>query len=105
MFDAHRDDPEFGYRFLVDEAGGPTAEGTAWKICSRQAGGRASGKKRCKNGKKPGPPVRDDLRAVTDRKGVIRHEFNATAANELWLADVTEHWTAEGSSTSAIKDA
>ena len=37
LFDAHRDDPEFGYRFLVDEArdaGEPMAERTAWRICS-----------------------------------------------------------------------
>jgi putative transposase len=37
LFDAHRDDPEFGYRFLVDEAreaGQSMADRTAWKICS-----------------------------------------------------------------------
>ncbi len=37
LFDAHRDDPEFGYRFLVaeaGEAGQPMAERTAWRICS-----------------------------------------------------------------------
>jgi len=45
LFDAHRDDPEFGYRFLVDEArdaGEPMAERTAWRICSTLAGGRPS---------------------------------------------------------------
>src|SRR6476660_455573 len=34
LFDAHRDDPEFGYRFLVEEArdaGQPMAERTAWR--------------------------------------------------------------------------
>ncbi|MBF6224253.1 hypothetical protein IU470_03850 [Nocardia abscessus] len=34
--DAHRDDPEFGYRFLADEAaaaGEPVAGRTAWRIC------------------------------------------------------------------------
>ncbi len=39
LFDAHRDDPEFGYRFLADEAreaGQPMAERTAWRICCRQ---------------------------------------------------------------------
>ncbi len=39
LFDAHRDDPEFGYRYLVDEArdaGEPMAERTAWRICSEQ---------------------------------------------------------------------
>jgi hypothetical protein len=37
LFDAHRDDPEFGSRFLTDEAraaGQPMVERTAWKICS-----------------------------------------------------------------------
>ncbi|MDU9778312.1 IS3 family transposase, partial [Helicobacter pylori] len=37
LFDAHRDDPEFGYRYLVDEArdlGQPMAARTAWRICS-----------------------------------------------------------------------
>ncbi|TQC44243.1 integrase [Rhodococcus sp. WS4] len=37
LFDAHRDDPEFGYRFLVDEAadaGQPMAHRTGWRICS-----------------------------------------------------------------------
>ena len=35
LFDAHRDDPEFGYRLLVDEAaagGQPMATRTAWAI-------------------------------------------------------------------------
>ncbi len=37
--------------------------------------------------------------------GVIRHEFKATAANELWLTDITEHRTAEGKLyLCAIKD-
>ena len=37
LHDAHRDDPEFGYRFLADEAaaaGQPMADRTAWRICS-----------------------------------------------------------------------
>src|SRR5436190_118122 len=36
LFDAHRDDPEFGYRFLADEArdaGVLMADRTAWRIC------------------------------------------------------------------------
>lgn len=35
LFDAHRDDPEPGYRFLLDEArdaGEPMAEWMAWRI-------------------------------------------------------------------------
>jgi len=90
LFDAHRDDPEFGYRFLVDEAreaGEPMAERTAWKICSDLGWFSAFGKKRGKSGKKPGPPVHDDL---------VQRDFTASAPNQLWLADITEHWTGEG---------
>ncbi len=108
LFDAHRDDPEFGYRFLLDEArvaGEPMAERTAWRICSDLGWWSAFGKKRGKNGKKPGPPVHDDRCAVVDDKGRVRHEFTATAPNELWLADITEHWTGEGKLyVCAIKD-
>ena len=99
LFDAHRDDPEFGYRFLVDEvreAGEPMAERTAWKIWSELGWWSAFGKKRGKSGKKPGPPVHDDLCAVVDDKGRVRHEFAATSPNELWLADITEHRTGGG---------
>ncbi|TIC79032.1 IS3 family transposase [Nocardioides sp. GY 10113] len=108
LFDAHRDDPEFGYRFLVDEArdaGEAMAERTAWKICSDLGWWSAFGKKRGKNGKKPGPPVHDDLCAVVDDKGRVRHQFSAQAPNELWVSDITEHWTGEGRLyVCAIKD-
>ncbi|MDT0187846.1 IS3 family transposase [Microbacterium sp. ARD31] len=90
LFDAHQDDPEFGYRFLLDEArdaGQPMAERTAWKICSQLGWWSAFGKKRGRNGKKAGPPVHDDL---------VMRDFTADAPNELWLADITEHWTREG---------
>jgi transposase InsO family protein len=109
LFDAHCDDPEFGYRFLLDEAsqtGEAMAERTAWRICSKLGWWSAFGKKRGKNGKKPGPPVHDDLCAVADTHGVIRHEFAADAPNRLWLADITEHWTGQGKLyLCAIKDA
>lgn len=98
LFDAHRDDPEFGYRFLVDEArdaGVAMAERTAWRICSDNGWWSAFGKKRGKNGK-TGPPVHDDHCAVIDEKGRTRHEFKASTANELWIGDITEHWTGEG---------
>jgi hypothetical protein len=54
LFDAHRDDPEFGYRFLAEEAraaGEPMAERTAWRICAANKWWSAFGKKRGKNGK------------------------------------------------------
>jgi transposase InsO family protein len=99
LFDAHRDDPEFGHRLLADEAreaGQVMADRTAWRICRDNAWWSAFGKKRGRNGKKPGPAVHDDHCTVTDQKGRIRHEFGADAPNRLWLTDITEHKTSEG---------
>ncbi|HEY0891209.1 MAG TPA: hypothetical protein VGE38_16530 [Nocardioides sp.] len=89
MFD-DREDPEFGYRFLVDEArdaGESMAERTAWKICSELGLVECVGKKRGRKGKKAGPPVHDAL---------VMRDFTAEAPNRLWLADITEHWIREG---------
>ncbi|MDN5896235.1 MAG: IS3 family transposase [Nocardioides sp.] len=108
LFDAHREDPEFGYRLLVDEAlevGESMAARTARQICSNNGWWSAFGKPKRGKAKKPGPPVHDDLCAATDKHGVIRHEFNAEAPNELWLTDITEHRTGEGKLyLCAIKD-
>jgi transposase InsO family protein len=99
LFDAHRDDPEFGYRFLADEArdaGQPMCRRTAWRICSENRWWSAFGKKKARSGKKPGPPVHDDL---------VNRDFSAEAPNELWLGDITEHRTREGKLyVCAIKD-
>ncbi|WP_434175735.1 IS3 family transposase [Brachybacterium conglomeratum] len=99
LFDAHRDDPEFGYRFLVGEAaeaGEVMCERTAWRICRDNQWWSVFGKKRGKNGKRPGPPVHDDL---------VKRDFTADDVNELWLTDITEHWTDEGKLyLCAIKD-
>ena len=99
LVDAHRDDPEYGYRFLVDEAaeaGEVMCERTAWKICRDNQWWSVFGKKRGKNGKRPGPPVHDDL---------VKRDFSTDAVNELWLTDITEHWTDEGKLyLCAIKD-
>ena len=64
LFDAHQDDPQFGHRLLADEArdsGQDMCDRTAWKICSENQWWSTFGKKKSKNGKKPGPPVHDDL--------------------------------------------
>ena len=99
LYDAHKDDPEFGYRYLADEArdaGQDMCERTAWRLCSQNGWWSAFGKKRGKNGKKPGPPVHDDL---------VQRDFTADAPNQLWLADITEHRTGEGKLyLCAIKD-
>ncbi|MFI2667726.1 IS3 family transposase [Micromonospora carbonacea] len=100
LFDAHRDDPEFGYRFLADEAraaGQPMVERTAWRICSGMGWFSAfSKRKRRGKGGRAGPPVHDDL---------VRRNFTTDGPNRLWLADITEHRTAEGKLyLCAIKD-
>ncbi len=101
LFDAHRDDPEFGYRFLADEArdeGQAMAERTAWRLCSANGWWSVFGKPRGRNGKKraPGTPAFDDL---------VKRNFTAAEPNTLWLVDITEHWTGEGKLyCCAIKD-
>ncbi|MFF4264142.1 IS3 family transposase [Streptomyces virginiae] len=98
LFSAHREDPEFGYRFLADEArsiGATMADRTAWRICRDNRWWSAFGKKRGR-GKKAGPPVHDDL---------VRRDFTATGPNRLWLADITEHAAGDGKLyLCAIKD-
>lgn len=109
LFDAHRDDPEFGYRLLADEArdeGEAMSDRTAWRIASENGWWSVFGKKRGKNGKKPGPAVHDDLCVVIDEHGRERHQFIAYRPNQLWLTDITEHKTAEGKLyLCAVKDA
>lgn len=99
LFDAHADDPEFGYRFLVAEAadaGQPMAERTAWRICSANRWWSVFGKRRRGKNGRVGPPVHDDL---------VGRDFTAAAPNQLWLADITEHMTGEGKLyCCAIKD-
>ncbi|MTE24339.1 DDE-type integrase/transposase/recombinase [Microbacterium sp. ZXX196] len=99
LLDAHRDDPEYGYRFLAGEAeaaGQRMSERTAWRICRDNQWWSVFGKKRGTNGKHPGPPVHDDP---------VQRDLTADDVNELWLTDITEHWTDEGKLyLCAIKD-
>ncbi len=99
LFEAHRDDPEFGYRFLVEEArnaGQSMCERTAWRLCSAAGWFSAFTRKKKPKAKKPGPPVHDDL---------VKRNFTATGPNQLWLTDITEHKTGEGKLyLCAIKD-
>lgn len=90
LFDAHRDDPEFGYRFLADEAAeaGESMTGrTAWRICSANRWWSVVGKPRRGKSAKVGPPVHDDL---------VNRNFTANCPNALWLSDISEHRTSEG---------
>lgn len=99
LFHAHRDDPEFGYRFLGEEArdaGEAMAGRTAWVICSSNGWFSVFGKRRKGKAGKPGPPVHDDL---------VQRDFSAKAPNQLWITDITEHATGEGKLyLCAIKD-
>jgi putative transposase len=99
LFEAHRDDPEYGYRLLADEvreAGHNRCDRTVWRICADNGWWSVFGKKRAKNGKKPGPPAHDDL---------VRRDFTASEMNRLWLSDITEHPTSDGKLyLCAIKD-
>jgi putative transposase len=99
LFDAHRDDPEFGYRFLLDEvrdAGHQLAERTAWRICSDNGWFSVFGKKKRGRKNRLGTPAHDDL---------VRRDFTAQRPNTLWLTDLTEHPTREGKLyLCAIKD-
>ena len=90
LFDAHREDPEFGYRYLADEAetaGEKMCRRTAWRICSTGGWTSTIGKKGRGKHRKAGPPVHADL---------VARDFTAVGPNELWLPDITELWTAVG---------
>jgi transposase InsO family protein len=99
VFDAHRDDPEFGYRFLADEArtaGHVVCDRTVWRVCRDHQWWSRFGKPKRNKGAKPGAPAHDDL---------VKRDFTATAPNRLWLTDITEHHTMEGKLyVCAIKD-
>lgn len=99
IFDAHRDDPEFGYRFLADEvrkAGYVVSDRVVWRICRDMGWWSVFGKPKRGKASKPGTPAHDDL---------VRRQFNADAPNEIWVTDLTEHWTDEGKLyMCAIKD-
>ena len=91
LVDAHKDDPEFGYRFLADElerAGHRVGERRVWRLCRQQRWWSTTTRKgRHGSGKRPGPAVHDDL---------VQRDFTAPSPNAVWVTDITEHPTAEG---------
>jgi transposase InsO family protein len=85
----HHDDPEFGYRFIADELpahGIIASRNRVNRLCTQQKLFSAHSTKRG-TGRKPGPPVHDDL---------VERRFTAPTPDVLWLTDITEHPTAEG---------
>lgn len=99
IFDAHRDDPEFGYRFLADEVravGHTTCDRTVWARCAEYGWWSRFGKKTRAKATKAGTAAHDDL---------VRRQFSAERPNQVWLTDITEHRTDEGKLyLCAIKD-
>lgn len=97
--DAHRDDPEFGYRFLADEVrsgGHDVGDRTVWRICRENRWWCSFARRRNPKAGRPGTAAHDDL---------VRRNFTASGPNEVWVSDITEHWTAEGKLyLCAIKD-
>ena len=89
LVDLHADDPEFGYRFLHDElvaAGHGVGANRVHRLCRENQVWSVFAKKRGL-GRKPGPPVHDDL---------VKRHFKAEQPDQVWLCDITEHWTDEG---------
>lgn len=85
----HEDDPEGGYRVLADDItdlGYQLSERRVWRLC-HVAGIRSTITTRKRRYKRAGPPVHDDL---------VQRAFTAEGPNQLWLTDITEHWTGEG---------
>ncbi len=100
ILDAHVDDPEFGYRFLADEvrtAGHDVGDRTVWRIASENGWWCSFAKpRRNRKASAPATAAHDDL---------VRRQFTADHPNQVWLADLTEHRTAEGKLyICAIKD-
>ena len=98
--DIHHDDPVFGYRFITDELrhehGIEASENRVHRLCRAHGIYSVLVKKRGRWARTT-EPVHDDL---------VRRAFGATAPNQLWFADITEHPTAEGKLyLCAIKDA
>lgn len=108
LYEAHADDATLGYRFLTDELdteyGITVGENRVHRLCKIAGITASHHEKRSKPGS-TGPAPDDDLLAVVDEHGVIRHEFKADSPNTVWLWDISEHPTREGKLyICAIKD-
>ena len=87
--DIHRADPQYGYRFICDELadiGIKASEPRVRRLCSQQHIWSLFAKKAGLRGK-AGPPVHGDL---------VKPNCTASAVNELWLTEATEHQSSEG---------
>ncbi len=73
------------------------ADRTGWRICSTNQWWSVFGKpKAYGKARRAGTPAHEDR---------VQRNFTAGSPNELWLTDITEHWTGEGKLyLCAIKD-
>ena len=96
LYDLHADDATLGYRFLTDEladeCGIRAGENRVHRLCQIAGITASHHRKKGKSGRAGSAP-HEDLLAVVDRHGVIRHEFAATKPNQVWLWDISEHPT------------
>lgn len=94
----HADDPAFGYRFIADElaeVGIAAGRNHIARLCTQQRIWSVFAKRRgrCHTA---GPPVHDDL---------VQRRFSAGRRDQVWLTDITEHHTGEGTLyLCAVKD-
>lgn len=95
----HRDDPEFGYRFIADEleaAGHRASENRVYRLCALQGITSTTQRRRRGSGKTAGPAVHDDH---------VNRIFHADRLDAIWLTDISEHPTAQGKLyVCAVKD-
>ncbi|GAA5204788.1 hypothetical protein GCM10025773_40280 [Microbacterium jejuense] len=107
--DVHSDDATLGYRFITDELrdehGITVGENRVHRLCRIARITASHHKSRTSKAGATGPAPHDDLLAVVDEHGVLRHEFVADGPNRVWLWDISEHPTREGKLyICAIKD-
>lgn len=69
------------------DAGQMIARRTEWRICSANGWFSVVGTRHRGKNTRQDPPVHDDL---------VGQHFTASAPNELWLDDITEHRSLEG---------
>ncbi len=86
----HQDDPEYGYRFIADELkrkGFHVNEKRVHRLCKEHRIYCSFHKVKGRRYIESPLPAHDDL---------VRRDFSASSINQLWLTDITEHWTNEG---------
>ena len=89
LWELHEEDLEGGYRVLADDLhdrGYSISERRVWRLC-KAAGIQSVIVGRKRKYKPAGAPVGDDL---------VQKNFTADELDELWLVDITEHWTDAG---------